>query len=491
MESSNFNLDFQLKYLNSLQNAQPTDNKTESTDPKIQLHQWVQKLSKELESANLNSFDLVIAAKVIDTIQAKQEIPDQIFGKIRSTINDKLGIVSKTEPNQVRESLIENGILPSSKEAKDLFTLLGENWWKQIIDGRHHEHGMWVFDFGLHLGPKEPGYLEGVFNACQFLVDHFDEKLNINLYRDIHHEACKHFKGEANKTLVDASQIDNFRKDKELCQGVVDSAELKPLQEELRPLDRCHGKLLLYEIYKENPESFFPGAEEGIKADMEDAQKWFIENVDPSYENKKEEIVKEVQRRVDDLKSKMDVLMEIEEKKLQNVCSLTAERLSISPYVSVTANRYLKFPNEFYKHPNSIHIIYLETDQSEKITEKLLLEFNANLEALQKECYDKIQALDNSSNKTNELIKIKAEYQKEAIPLIARLYAELEWAHPWIDGQGRTDLILLNGLLCREGLHPCILNEPYFSSFNTVEDWTEYLEKGLKEFEEQYLNNEK
>ncbi|MBA3239495.1 MAG: Fic family protein [Parachlamydiaceae bacterium] len=68
--------------------------------------------------------------------------------------------------------------------------------------------------------------------------------------------------------------------------------------------------------------------------------------------------------------------------------------------------------------------------------------------------------------------------------LIAQLFAELEWAHPWIDGQGRTDLILLNGLLAREGLHPCILQEPYYSSINDTNSWVTYLKEGLAKFEE-------
>lgn len=104
----------------------------------------------------------------------------------------------------------------------------------------------------------------------------------------------------------------------------------------------------------------------------------------------------------------------------------------------------------------------------------LFKEFNRNIDEAQKEAYSKLNKQDVET--------IKSEYQERAIFLIGRLFAELEWLHPWIDGQGRTDLINLSGLLCREGLHPPILDFPYFSSTSFLEDWLVYLKEGLAKF---------
>ena len=43
---------------------------------------------------------------------------------------------------------------------------LGDNWWKQIINGKAHEYGKDVFDQGLHGGSVEPGFLNGI-SWCQ------------------------------------------------------------------------------------------------------------------------------------------------------------------------------------------------------------------------------------------------------------------------------------------------------------------------------------
>ena len=38
-------------------------------------------------------------------------------------------------------------------------------------------------------------------------------------------------------------------------------------------------------------------------------------------------------------------------------------------------------------------------------------------------------------------------------------------------------------LLTREGLHPCILQNPFVSTSNSIEQWVDYLKKGLLEYE--------
>ncbi|HEY5235578.1 MAG TPA: Fic family protein, partial [Rhabdochlamydiaceae bacterium] len=128
---------------------------------------------------------------------------------------------------------------------------------------------------------------------------------------------------------------------------------------------------------------------------------------------------------------------------------------------------------------------------SEQLTNKLILEFHQNLRLLREETSKRIQAIDPTVPRSQAIEPIKVDYQERAIRIIARLYAELEWIHPWHDGQGRTDLISLNGLLCQEaGLHPCILEYPYFSSSNSIDAWVDYLKAGLQEFNKtQKLNS--
>lgn len=72
------------------------------------------------------------------------------------------------------------------------------------------------------------------------------------------------------------------------------------------------------------------------------------------------------------------------------------------------------------------------------------------------------------------------EVRDEKIEAIADLYQKLEWIHPFKDGQGRTDLVLLSKLLCDEGLNPPILMQPYVSSWELLDDWKEYLKKGIQ-----------
>jgi hypothetical protein len=72
--------------------------------------------------------------------------------------------------------------------------------------------------------------------------------------------------------------------------------------------------------------------------------------------------------------------------------------------------------------------------------------------------------------------------------IIADLYQTLEWIHPFHDGQGRTDLILLSKLLSEHGANPPLLPKPFVSTFNPLDDWVDYLNKGIKSWQEAYFN---
>lgn len=101
--------------------------------------------------------------------------------------------LSKSTAEANKEYLKKNGILPTSEEAKNIFWSLGDDWWKQIIDGKFHQYGQMVFDEGLHNGDIEPGYYAGLKNACLHIVENFNDEFDVKLYKEIHHIACEHF----------------------------------------------------------------------------------------------------------------------------------------------------------------------------------------------------------------------------------------------------------------------------------------------------------
>lgn len=83
----------------------------------------------------------------------------------------------------------------------NIFWGLKDNWWKQIIDGKYHKYGPKVFDEGTHGGKSEPGFYDGIKNACEYAITQIDQPLTVEFYKKIHHIACVHFVG------VNRSQI--------------------------------------------------------------------------------------------------------------------------------------------------------------------------------------------------------------------------------------------------------------------------------------------
>lgn len=68
---------------------------------------------------------------------------------------------------------------------------------------------------------------------------------------------------------------------------------------------------------------------------------------------------------------------------------------------------------------------------------------------------------------------------------IARLQQRLEWLHPVRDGTSRTSLALMNKLLTDYGLHPALLEYPHMSTFYSLRQWKDYLQRGLVKWEEE------
>lgn len=71
---------------------------------------------------------------------------------------------------------------------------------------------------------------------------------------------------------------------------------------------------------------------------------------------------------------------------------------------------------------------------------------------------------------------------------IANLFQMLEWVHPFRDGQGRTDLVLLATLLSKYGRNPPILYFPYYSTYHSFKEWVKYLQEGMEKWRTKFLN---
>jgi hypothetical protein len=69
--------------------------------------------------------------------------------------------------------------------------------------------------------------------------------------------------------------------------------------------------------------------------------------------------------------------------------------------------------------------------------------------------------------------------RKAAVRLgIATLHQKLERAHPYADGNGRTNLALMNALLLKHGMSPAILDDPSSSHLVTPDAWAAEIKKG-------------
>ena len=101
--------------------------------------------------------------------------------------------------------------LPSKEQAQRTFWGLGNEFWKQIIDGKFHECGPNVFDQGLHYGTVEEGFFRSLKSGCEFASQHLTEKPTVQFYKNLHRKLCAHFKGEKNNTQMQAHRAGIFR----------------------------------------------------------------------------------------------------------------------------------------------------------------------------------------------------------------------------------------------------------------------------------------
>ena len=336
--------------------------------------------------------------------------------------------------NSSKYHSVFNSEYPVSKGlAEKKFSALGENWWKQIYDGKYHSLGKMVFDEGLHKRDKEPGFYESALKAFNYAKENLGKKVSVEFYQSLHKIACGHFQGKKNNTGMNSSEAGVFRKISKfvLCTpflvsnivSILDRNSLnfsnrsKSLQdfESLRAYngDNLSYESLLYDFRYEGKDiTAFDYFEYLLNSNYKDVSDYI--------------------------------------KKLEKDSALSHSL----PQIKLN-KEYLYI---FYRHADF-----------DVLVKSIFTKFNEEISEID----TKLQSSDSlSKEKTNELLEDK-------LILIADLYQKLEWIHPFRDGQGRTDLILLSKLLAENGFTPAILNEPYVSSFVPLKTWVQYLKEGM------------
>lgn len=114
-------------------------------------------------------------------------------------------------PLEISEAKLSGSKKPSAAEAAKVYWKLGDDFWRQIIDGTFQQYGPKVFDEGLHGSVKEPGFFSSLKAGCELVSRHLTEPPTPDLYKELHRTLCSHFSGEKTRTLIDASKIGIFR----------------------------------------------------------------------------------------------------------------------------------------------------------------------------------------------------------------------------------------------------------------------------------------
>jgi hypothetical protein len=142
----------------------------------------------------------------------------------------------------------QGGLLnPSMTQAEfaEIYWGLGENKWKEGIDGVHQSFGAEVYDLGLHKKYAEPGYLIGLNKAYQFLSSHANQMLSCQFYLSLHKALCGHFKGKATNTLMGQEKVGVFRDSEDILTATFAEPDYLMTQSAINEFNDLNGELTL------------------------------------------------------------------------------------------------------------------------------------------------------------------------------------------------------------------------------------------------------
>lgn len=86
-----------------------------------------------------------------------------------------------------------------------------ENKWMECIEGRYHHLGRNTFDYGLHAGTVEPGFIGSMEGAFRFVEQAINRKIDANWYLNLHKHSCAHFNGDPSAFLMGQEKVGVFR----------------------------------------------------------------------------------------------------------------------------------------------------------------------------------------------------------------------------------------------------------------------------------------
>jgi hypothetical protein len=99
-----------------------------------------------------------------------------------------------------------------------LYWGLGEDKWRECIDGMYHHLGKYVFDEGLHGFTVEPGFISSMEGAFAFAGQFPGKKIDADWYLHLHRHTCAHFDGDPGVCLVGQEKVGVFRNcDDHIC----------------------------------------------------------------------------------------------------------------------------------------------------------------------------------------------------------------------------------------------------------------------------------
>lgn len=303
---------------------------------------------------------------------------------------------------------------------------LFEDTWKFYIDGCDHEdaYKLWGKDASLYYDkPRydhrgEPGYLEGVLNAHKYIDTIAGMPMTEEIYASIHKIACAHMKGsDQDSTFINGKDAGKYRNPAEL--GV--KCEIPILSTHPIDLVRASGLII--------PKRFTQEIQR-IRGQNAPFEKDFKERAFKEFINK---------------------CYEEWYKKLVDKIDLMEAAIGTNFKVSSQYRYKIRIDKEG-KH--SLDIFYpkkLTQENYKEIIDKIFQYYYRNL------------SNDEESNTA----------------FAAQVFQWLDLLHPFEDGQGRTDLLVLGKLLSDQNRPPPILKYPYISTWVDLPTWIYYLHTGI------------
>lgn len=360
----------------------------------------------------------------------------------------------------------------TKEEAQTVFCSLGDDFWKQIIDGEYHEFGSRVFDEGLHGGVREPGFLASLVQGCEFASEHLTERLSIDFYKKLHQKLCAHFKGTATSTAMGAEKCGIFRDrssvschlnlyfnlgNEEAMKHYCFSEMHDPRAEDAEFINMTDNER--NQIYK----SYLAKLVRNLGFKVRTSKKWLSDWASQLEDDKK--LSNTIESQYENSSQWLEtwgIHWQNKIIKINDYIRIISDELGIREFVSL----------KFDPINNIVNVNYMINDQQEleDIIQIFFVNYNNKIDEINK----KLERCNtNDDNVIRNLIEEKVNH-------IADLFQRLEWLHPFQDGQGRTDLVILAKLLSEENSHPLILKHPYASTYSLLHEWQDNLKTGLK-----------